>query len=111
MKNQNEIIVSSFTFATIKKVKALITNPNEKIVGMVFENDLKMHKLMKNNKSKYLIFSGWKADIKTISTTDYETNDLGEISVEIEREYRLGIELTEGLNDMLILTKEVKIFK
>ena len=110
MQNQNEIIVSSFTFKTIEKVKALITNPNEKIDGMVFENDCELKKFSKTSKNKYLYFSGWKADIKTISTTDYETNDLGEISVEIEREYRLGIELTEGLNDMLILTKEVKIF-
>ena len=110
MQNQNKIKISQFTFETIEKVKALITNPNEKIVGMVFKNDCKVQKLSKTSKSKYLYFVGWASDIKSISTTDYETNDLGEISVEIEREYRLGIELTEGLNDMLILTKEVKIF-
>tara|TARA_R100001443_G_scaffold16617_1_gene26931 strand:+ start:26 stop:355 length:330 start_codon:yes stop_codon:yes gene_type:complete len=109
MQKQNEIIVSQFTFATIEKVKTLITNPNEKIVGMVFENDLKMHKMMKNSKSKYLIFSGWESDIEKISTTDFETNDLGEISVEIERDYRLSYDL-EG-EKILIVTREEKKFK
>lgn len=109
MQNQNEIIVSSFTFTTIEKVKSLITNPNEKIVGMVFNNDCKLQKFSKTSKSKYLYFSGWQADIKKISTTDYETNDLGEVSVEIEKDYRLGYDL-EG-KEILIVTKEVKIFK
>ena len=109
MENQNEIIVSTYTFKTIEKIKALITNPNERIDGMVFENDCKLKKYSKTSKNKYLYFSGWLADIKTISTTDYETNNLGEIFVEIEREYRLGSDL-EG-EQILIVTKEVKTFK
>lgn len=109
MKNQNEIIVSQFTFKTIEIIKSLITNPNEKIVGMVFKDDCKLQKLRKTSKSKYLYFSGWESDIKSISTTDYETNELGEISVEIERDYRLSFDL-EGKR-ILIVTREEKKFK
>jgi len=108
MENQNEIIVSSFTFKTIENIKSLITNPNEKIVGMVFENDCKLQKLRKTSKSKYLYFSGWESDIKKISTTDFETNELGEVSVEIERDYHLGYNL-EG-EELLIINREEKKF-
>tara|TARA_R100001510_G_scaffold34966_1_gene31497 strand:+ start:90 stop:419 length:330 start_codon:yes stop_codon:yes gene_type:complete len=109
MQNQNEIKISQFTFETLEKVKALITNPNEKIVGMVFENDCKVQKFSKTSKSKFLYFTGWVDDIKKISTTDFETNELGEISVEIERDYRLGYD-SKG-KELLIVTREEKVFK
>tara|TARA_R100001443_G_scaffold36669_1_gene50494 strand:+ start:226 stop:552 length:327 start_codon:yes stop_codon:yes gene_type:complete len=108
MQKQNEIKISQFTFGTLEKVQTLITNPNEKIVGMVFYNDCKLQKFSKTSKRKYLFFAGWAGDIKSISTTDYETNELGEISVEIERDYRLGY--SKG-KELLIVTREEKVFK
>tara|TARA_R100000995_G_C3483716_1_gene125715 strand:+ start:2033 stop:2365 length:333 start_codon:yes stop_codon:yes gene_type:complete len=110
MQNQNEIIVNTLTFETIEKVKSLITNPNEKLIGMVFNNACKLHKARPtNSKRKYLIFCGIGCDIKSISTTDYETNELGEISVEIERDYRLGFDSKS--KEILIVTREEKKFK
>lgn len=109
MQNQNQIRISEFTFGTLEKVKSLITNPNEKIVGMVFYNDCKLQKFSKTSKNKYIYFAGWASDIKSISTTDFETNELGEISVEIERDYRLGYDSKH--KEILIVTREEKHFK